>query len=71
MGILETKLKELAEMLESRSLNMCYVQESRFRGKSTWMLKWKITQNKSFCIRKKIGLGLAILLAKKIIKLLT
>ena len=46
---------EIVEMLESRSVDICYVQETRLAGKWTWMISWKAAVYKLFWIRNKKG----------------
>ena len=50
MGTLRGWLREIAEMLERRSVDVCCVQETRFRGMSLRMISGKAAEYKLFWI---------------------
>ena len=54
---LRSRLGEIVEMLELRSLDICCVQETRFRGKSVRMISGKAGENKLFHMGNEKGLG--------------
>ena len=54
---LRSRLGEIVEMLELRSLDICCVQETRFRGKSVRMISGKAGEYKLFHTGNENGLG--------------
>ena len=66
VGTLRGRSGEIVEMLERRSIDMCCVQEVRWRGKSCRMIAGKATKYKLFWIGSDSGFGgVGILLAEK------
>lgn len=66
MGTIRDRSGEIAEMLERRSVEICCVHQTRFRGKSLRMISEKAVNYKLFRIGNEKGLrGLGIFTAKK------
>ena len=64
VGTFRGRPGKIVEMLERRSLDICFVQETRFRGKSVKMISGNAAQYKLFWIENEMGLGVRILLTK-------
>ena len=60
-----SKSGEIVEMVECRSVDICCVRETRFKGKLVRMISGKVVGYKLFWIKNEKGLGLGIFLAKK------
>lgn len=61
MGMLRDRSKEIAEMLQHQAVNICGVQETRFREKYDWMISRKAPWLRN---EKSLG-GIGIFLTEK------
>ena len=67
VGTFKGQSGEIAEMLEHRSIDICYVQDARFRGMSVRIVSEKTAEYKLFSIGNEKDLVVGMLLAKKCI----
>ena len=65
MRALRLKSSKIAEMLERRSVDICCVQESRFRRNFVRIIKGKSSPYELFWIGNLKGLGVGIFLVEK------